>query len=262
MKFENNVVYAERAGFPLAADFALPENARGGPLVVFCHGGGWISGERSMYAEEAQWLASQGIAAATVSYRLAPLHPFPACVADLQDFIIFARGRAAMYGYDPEKIIAVGNSAGGHLAAMLALGDNYYGQGEPSHNFKVNGSVAICPITDLTDSRARHFPISWSFIEQFVGSLEADLTVLQEASPLYHASKLDSPMLLIHGSEDDIVPVSQSQDLHAALMEAGAEIELVVLPGESHSFTLAAWMGIRQRFFEFAKRFDVDPVMR
>ena len=259
MRTELNVVYATKAGLPLEADFYLPDSSSPAPLVVFCHGGGWISGSRDMYEEEAVLMAQNGIAAATVSYRLAPLNPFPACVADLQDFVLFARAQADRFQIQPDRIVAIGNSAGGYLSAMLALCDKYFGEGEPQGPYKVDASVAICPITDLTAPRETHFPISWSFLEQFLGGLDAPEELLRLASPLHHVSPLDAPMLLLHGDQDDIVPVKQSHDLAAALKAVGANVELVILPHEMHSFTWPAWMGIREKMLHFVRHFTQVP---
>lgn len=231
------VTYADRKGIPLKADIFHVTD--GGPLVVFCHGGGWISGGREDYHDEAQWWADQGINCACVSYRLAPLNPFPAAVADLQDFVIYARQQ----GYD--KIVAFGNSAGGHISAMLALSDDYFGLDDEATGFKVDAAVSVCPITDVTNPRETQYPVGWPFVEQFIGSLDAEDALLKAASPIYHVSSNDVPMLLVHGEEDDIVPVDQSRRLFEALQKVGAPTELHILPGEMHSFTWEAWQKIR-----------------
>lgn len=255
------MAYADRAGVPLHADFFLPDSPSNGPLVIFCHGGGWISGDRTVYQEEAEWLASLGIAAASADYRLAPLNTFPACIADLQDFVIYVRAHAERFGVDPNRIVSMGNSAGGHLSAMLALCDTYFGTDPNPGNFKVNGAVAVCPITDLTAPREGHYPISWSFIEQFLGSIDAPQEVLRAASPICHVSSNDMPMILIHGDEDDIVPIDQSIRLHEALRAVGAPTELHVLEGEMHGFTMPAWLQIREISLRFFQQFLVEGAM-
>ena len=108
-------------GGELGFDFFRPEGEGPFPLVVFLHGGGWISGDRTMYRDEAIWLAPQGFACACINYRLAPLYPFPVPVADCQAFVRFARTNHETLAIDPNQITAMGNSAGGHLALMLGL---------------------------------------------------------------------------------------------------------------------------------------------
>ncbi|MCC7102078.1 MAG: alpha/beta hydrolase fold domain-containing protein [Fimbriimonadaceae bacterium] len=232
------VVYAERKGIPLEAD--LFRSASADPLIVFCHGGGWITGFRDDYHDEARWWREQGISCACVSYRLAPLNPFPAAVADLQDFVRYARAKGH------ERIVAFGNSAGGHIAAMLALSDDYFGPDDDATGFKADAAIAICPITDMTNPRESQFPVGWPFVEQFVGSLDAEDALLKAASPLFHASCGDGPVLLIHGEEDEIVPVDQSRRLFEALKGFGTPSELHVLPGETHAFSWPAWQRIRE----------------
>jgi acetyl esterase/lipase len=238
-------VYASPAGIPLKFDLFQPEPSVLSPLVVCIHGGGWISGERSMMHEVALDLASQGFAAACPDYRLAPLHPYPAAVEDVFEFVRFIRKAAADLGIAADRIGVLGNSAGGHISAMLATA---------SDDARVEAAVAICPLTDLTDPVQRHFAVSLGFIEQFLGGpYEGREDVYSRASPITHASKAAAPMLLIHGDADDIVPPSQSEQFADALARQGVKHELHLLPGESHSFSVEAWErieGLYRGFFE------------
>ncbi|MBN8689680.1 MAG: alpha/beta hydrolase [Armatimonadetes bacterium] len=260
MNIERNVVYATKGSQELSADLFFPPQSKSGPFVVFLHGGGWISGMRGMYEDEAFWLYTQGIPSATIDYRLAPLNPFPASVGDVQDFISWARKNLKNYRFDPTYILVIGNSAGGHLALMSALCDTYYGDLEPSAQIKADGAFAMCPITDLTEPRSQHFPISWPFLEQFMGSLDAPVEQLRAASPLYNVSETDSPIVLLHGTEDDIVPCEQSKRLAGALEAVGVPVTLDLLPGESHSFSYAGWMRIREQFLSFIRTFETPTV--
>lgn len=254
MKVIADLAYAERSGLPLDLDLLVPAEAEQRPLVLFVHGGGWISGDKTMYAEEAEWLAEQGYASACVSYRLAPLATFPAPIADLQDAVQFLRKVARDHGAGNGKIISIGNSAGGHLSAMLGLCDTYYGTGEPD-KFKVDAVVSICGITDMRNVRECHLPISWSFLEQFLGTLDDD-TLCAAASPITHVSQVDAPFLLIHGDQDDVVPVQQSVALAESLREAGVEVQLEIMRNEFHSFSFDGWMRIRELYLAFLKQWS------
>ncbi len=231
-------------GYELPYDYFPPPRA-GAPLVVCIHGGGWISGEPEGMHDVAERLQAMGYAAATPAYRLAPLHPFPAAVSDVRTFLGQIRAQAAVLGFDPSRVGALGNSAGGHLAAMC-------GSDGIAPSSKANAVVAICPITNVTDHRVRHFPISYSFLEQFMGvPPEGNEGVYREASPVFGVGPGSPPHLLIHGTADDIVPVGQTDELERALMEQGVRVRKRILEGEGHSFSFGGWAEIEREFDAF-----------
>ncbi|MBS1707926.1 MAG: alpha/beta hydrolase [Armatimonadetes bacterium] len=236
----------------LVFDFVRPESATPAPLLVFIHGGGWISGDRTMYADEAVWAAQLGFASACVSYRLAPLHPFPAAVADVQAFVRHARRHHAELGVDPTKIVAMGNSAGGHLAAMAGLCPTDLGTGEPAE--RADAVVCISGISDLREPDTRSLPIAMSFVEQFMGGSYGELSEqFAKASPLAYVDSQAPPFLVYHGDDDEIVPVEQSRALAAALREAGAAVDYHEMTGEGHSYTFTAWEEIRRGCAAFVR---------
>ena len=243
-------------GVKLGFDFIAPESDKPLPWIVFLHGGGWVSGDRSGYHEEAAWYAEQGFATVCLSYRLAPLHPFPCAVADVKAALAHLKSQADQLGIDAERGAAFGNSAGGHLSLMAALPVDGLPHGEES----LEAAVAICPITDLRNPGETHFPISFSFLEQFIPDLDSAIgaDVLAQASPAVHLDGLSSHLMLAHGSADDIVPVAQSRDFAKAAAELGDEKGLEVIynemPGEGHSFTYPAWMKMREDALAFLQR--------
>lgn len=241
-------VYAERDGTPLAFDLFRPSIDKALPLVVCIHGGGWISGEKADHHELAEGLCRHGFAAACPDYRLAPLHPFPAAVEDVQAFVRFIRENAGEFGVRPDLIGSVGNSAGGHLSVMLALTD----ESDAGVSSRVDAAAAICPITDLTDPHGQHFPVALGFLEQFMGGpFEGNEQRYREASPIHRIGIAAAPLLMIHGDADDIVPVGQSEALAEALQAKGHTVEFSKLEGEGHSFTLEAWNHIEARLVDF-----------
>jgi len=214
-----------------------------------------MSGDKTMYRDEAIWLAPKGFACACISYRLAPEHKFPAAVADAQSFVAHARAHADELGIDPAKIIAFGNSSGGHLACMLGLCDKFFGDVVPATDWRSNAVVDLCGITDLTDPGAKHYQIAWYFLEQFLGGpYEGFEMVYQDASPVAHIGKRKIPFLLVHGDKDDIVPLDQSGRLYEALKKAEYDVELHVLPGEGHAFTYEGWDEIRELYQDLLRR--------
>ncbi len=232
-------------------DYLRPPSDTPLPLLMFLHGGGWISGDPSMYAEEVEWFSQQGFACASVAYRLAPLHNFPTPVSDVLAFVAYARKNAAELGIDPDRIVAMGNSAGGHLACMAGLCTTDPATNEPCQ--PVAGVVAVCPITDVRDPATTHFPIAMSFLEQFLGCSSQECPEKWDlASPVRHVTPTGARFLLIHGTEDEIVPNRQSHLLAETLAANGVPHEVVDLPGEYHGFSLPAWDTIRQRAAAFA----------
>ncbi|MES1228133.1 MAG: alpha/beta hydrolase [Armatimonadota bacterium] len=230
-------------------DFFRPDTEEAVPLIVLIHGGGWISGEKLVYRDEALWLAQQGYAAACISYRLAPLNPFPAAVEDVQSFIRFARSGEHEFNIDPERIVAFGNSAGGHLACMAGLCETEIGTDKLAE--RPNSVVSLCGITDIRGYEKTHFPISFSFVEQFMGGPERDDPELYaQASPLTHVTETAPPFIIVHGTDDEVVPVDQSRALYSSLCSAGIPAQLHEFGGEGHSFTFEAWLRIRELTLE------------
>lgn len=253
MRVLEGQTFSTAGGETLRYDFFAPDHRA--PLVVLIHGGGWISGDRTMHRDEAIWLAEQGFAAACVSYRLAPLYPFPAAVADVQSFVRHAREQAAELNIDSDRIAALGNSAGGHLALMLGLCPIAFDGGASDGSFRANAVVDICGITDLRNPHVIHHPISISFLEEFMGThFEEGDERWSAASPITYARSADTPVLILHGTLDDVVRIDQSDALARSLVAAGADVNLIEMEGEGHSFTWEAWSEMRGHYLAFLKR--------
>jgi acetyl esterase/lipase len=248
-------IYASPTGLPLRYDFFRPQTEETVPLVVCIHGGGWISGDPSDMYEIAQILVLNGFAAACPQYRLAPLHPYPAAVEDTQTFVRFARAQAEEWNVDPNRFASLGISAGGHLALMLGLTNPVAPADWPRESrSQVNAVVDICGIADVTAPRETHFDISRSFLDQFMAvPYEGNEDRFREASPLYHVTPDDPPMLVVHGEDDDVVPVAQSDALVEKLRNAGVEVEYHRLPGERHAFSFESYTQITQWILTFLK---------
>ncbi len=243
-------VYAE-PGTPLRFDLIRPESDDLLPLVVLIHGGGWISGDKSDMREVAISLAEKGFAVACPQYRLAPLHVFPAAVEDIQTFIRFARNSSIEWGLDPNKIASLGNSAGGHLALMAGLTDTT----EDGVSSRVNAVIDICGITDITVEGIRDNPISIQFLEQFMGGGFMDSEERwAAASPIKTIAHGCPPIMIAHGDEDDIVPISQSEALVEELTRCGVPHEYHIFPGEGHSFSYPSWLKIEELYVDFLRR--------
>jgi acetyl esterase/lipase len=214
-----------------------------------------------MYREEAAWGCEQGFACCCPEYRLAPLHPFPAAVWDMQTLVAHLRQRHQELGIQPDRIVLVGNSAGGHLAAMTAVLTEPLvidGSTPPDlpkdASVQANAAVALCPITNLVQPESTQYAIAMEFLDQFMGCSYAECPERWRlASPLAHVSPASAPMFIAHGEEDDIVPPSQSQALCDALAAVGVPHACHSLPGEGHSFTIEAWRSLRDAYLAWVR---------
>jgi acetyl esterase/lipase len=238
VRYISDLVYGEVPGFrPLELDLYRPDaSAAPVPVIVHVHGGGWRRGSRRVplprlgagFYDE---LAARGFAVAAIDYRLSGEARYPAAVEDVRAAIGWVREHADEYGMDPGRVFAWGDSAGGHLALMAAL----TGSG-------VQGVVAWFPVTDLagllsdvTDAGGHADPGPESREALFLGAPAASVPDLaREASPVSHASAAAPPVLLMHGAADDLVPPAQSIRLAKALAQAGATVELELVPGATH----------------------------
>lgn len=224
-------------------DILRPAN-RSGPLpaILLVHGGGWREGRREEQRGIASRFVAAGYIAIPVSYRLTDEAPFPACIDDVVAAARWVRAHAKDYGIDPDRIGALGHSAGAHLVCMLALA-------EPAGKFapgfldgvsgRANAVVATAAPADLmrwSDAPAREGDPG--FLKE--GPVETRAERTRRYSPLTYADAAASPLLLIHGSADRVVPAVQTERLAAALRAAKAPlIERVVFDGAPHDFILS-----------------------
>ncbi|MBI5772882.1 MAG: alpha/beta hydrolase [Verrucomicrobia bacterium] len=226
VKVERDIVYAKYGEREVKLDLYLPKKpaAEKIPCIVVIHGGGWRSGDKTRFAHLASALAEQGFAAACIGYRLLPEVQFPAPVVDCKAAVRWVRANAAKHGIDPDRIGAIGGSAGGHLVAMLGTSHNepkLEGDGgNPGVSSRVQAVVAMATPADMTSFAAR------SGTEKSIATL---------ISPVTHVSKDSAPTLLLHSDADRTVPMEQSEKLLKKLQEAKVPAELVKM-GASHAF--------------------------
>jgi acetyl esterase/lipase len=244
---ERDVVYRTVDAEPLGADVYLPsEDGDDRPAVLLVHGGGWSRGDRMEHEEQGHLLAEAGFVAVSVDYRFAPAHPYPAAVDDVQAAVRWLRKKAQRnaYGIDPDRIGALGSSAGGHLVGLLAV----LGEGRLDRRARVAAVVAWSGPMDLARAAA-HIDVGDVLI---LGDALMEFLVCSpgncndetawEASPLTHVDATDAPMLLVN-SEQELVPLRLVQPMPDALAAAGVDHRLLTLPGNRHSgqFALDVW---------------------
>ncbi|MDA7887368.1 alpha/beta fold hydrolase [bacterium] len=244
-----DVTYAQYGDRTLEMDIYRPREAWGTlPAIVCIHGGGWAKGNRIHHRNVAQALAERGFVTATISYRLSGEAPFPAAIQDCKAAVRFLRANANSYGIDPDKIGAIGHSAGGHLTALLATsGEVHSLEGDGGYsNFSsaIQAAVPMGAQTDFLSKRTREI----SSVEgrgqiwrQFLsGSLEDAPDVYRLASPLVHLDKNDPPCWFITGENDDAS--TQADKFRNQMSELNIPANLSVIKDAPHPFlTKQTW---------------------
>jgi len=245
VRSERDLVFAKGGSTDLRLDLAMPEEGDGPfPAVVCIHGGGWVGGDRRQMALTIGALAGRGFVAVTPDYRVAPRDRFPAQVEDCKAAVRWLRANAARYKVDPGHIGAVGLSAGAHLACMLGVTDRSDGLegkgGNGGESSRVQAVVSFFGPTDLTRRFWTPEAEAANLIPLLGGTLEQQPEAYRRASPIAYVSPQAPPFLFLHGSEDHVVPLQQSQDLAERLRQAGASARVLTVDGEGHG-----WRGDR-----------------
>jgi acetyl esterase/lipase len=214
------------------------------PIVCYIHGGGWRSGEMEP-ANLVRDLAETGrYGAATISYRLSGEAIWPAQLHDCKAAIRWLHANAARHGLDPDRIGVWGISAGGHLATMLGVTQGEAPlEGDLGAHRDMPSRVA-CVVdwygpTDLLamDSQGSGLQstASDSLPSLLVGGpLNERVAAGRSASPITYASADDTPLLLVHGTRDPLVPFEQSVEMFHAMTACGGTAALVAVQGAGH----------------------------
>ncbi len=239
LQYEAGVAYAS-ADPQQVMDIVRPRDGQRHPAVLCIHGGGFRAGSRKGYLSLCVRLAGHGYVAATADYRLAPGAQFPAAVNDVKAAVRYLRANAARLGIDPERIGAMGGSAGGHLALFLGVTGGvarFEGDGpNRDQSSRVSCVVDYYGPSDLTKSYGRSVDAA-EVLPLFLGG---DLNHARqrhiEASPLNWVTPDAAPTLAIQGTRDRYVNYEQSVWIIDRLLAAGVEAELDTIDGADHGF--------------------------
>ena len=238
-----NVTYARYGDRTWEMDIYRPKEAWGElPAIICIHGGGWAKGDRTSHTKMAQALALQGFVTATISYRLSGEAPFPAAIHDCKAAVRYLRSQATDLGIDAEHIGAIGLSAGGHLAALLATSGGVEALegtgGNEQFSSKIQAAVPMGAQTDLLSERVMRvseMETRGQIWRQFLTGTQAEHPELyQLASPLEHLDASDPPCLFITGSEDD--PSTRAEPFRTATQAWDVPAEVIVIDGAPHAF--------------------------
>ena len=261
IEIQQDTVFGTGGDRDLPADvFRAGEPNGAGVLMI--HGGGWRMGSKTMMPPQADALARRGFTCVAIEYRLTPEAPWPAQIHDVKAAMRWFRANAGALGVQPDRIAVLGNSAGGHLALMLAgtVGHaEFEGEGgNPGVDTSVAAVIAVYPpVLFHTGERAS----GATSAEALLGK-GASVDAARAASPIEYARADFPPTFFLHGNGDKVVPVSASINMYNALSRAGARAEMHIYSEQPHIW--ARWPKWVQPTMDeaalFLDRYIVNPV--
>jgi acetyl esterase/lipase len=216
--------------------------------VVWIHGGGWTGGITETFFPHARYFACRGAVGFCIHYRLVKADGSVMvgdCLADCKSAIRYIREHAAELGIDPNKIIVLGESAGGHLASCLGTIDGF---DDPLDNLKAsaipNALVLYNPLSDFTTSVLINRIIGGAALDKKTSPenlipTKEQIELAKRLSPLYNVHKNQPPTLVLHGLDDTVILPEQSVKFTEAMKKYGNKCELILLPNTTHAFVCA-----------------------
>jgi acetyl esterase/lipase len=214
------------------------------PVLIQVHGGGWTIGTKEQQGLILMnRMAERGWVCVAVNYRLAPKYPFPTQIVDVKRAVAWVREHIAEYGGDPAYLTITGGSAGGHLAALVALATDVpeYQPGFEDADTSVAACVPMYGVYDLAGLTGE--PTAIAMRDEFLGprvfkkNPAKHLDEFVAASPLAHVGKHAPDSFVVHGANDSLVSVRQARAFVAALREqTDATVTYAELPGTQHAF--------------------------
>lgn len=261
-KLHGNIPYSGDTLKKHLLDVYLPPNVtRKIPLVIWVHGGGWLSNDK--YADMGYMkqtiaeLINQGYALASIDYRFSTQAVFPAQMLDCNAAISYLYDHADEFGFDTERFALMGFSAGGHLASMVGLSKNnsvdaFFLPGT-SKSFDFKAVVDFYGPADLTLFPGAYDPKSPEGL--LIGAAPLNRPDLAKvASPVSYVDENDPPFLIIHGEKDDLVSPRQSQLLSSWLTVMDVPNEMIVVPGAPHFGVMFDSDEVRAKVLDFLRK--------
>jgi acetyl esterase/lipase len=229
-----NCVVSNPVGYrPLHLDLHVPPGEGPFPVLLWIHGGGWLTGSRVWTVDQQfhERMVDRGYAVADVDYRLALEATYPAQQADISAAVMWLRHHAPALRIDPGRFAVLGESAGGQLAAIAGL----TGTGDTA----IQAVIIWYGPADLSTPRDEDDPFTAPAI--LLGGPVAERTaVARLASPLYNIHADAPPFLLVHGTEDELVPFAEAVGFAEALRAQGVRCDVLPVDGAGHVFSGAA----------------------
>lgn len=264
-EFIPNQVYTKASGFDLKLDVILAgPRSQARPTLIHIHGGGWLMGAKDGATLVALPYLARNMNFVNVDYRLSSTALAPAAVEDCRCALRWVYHNAKTYGFDTNRLVVTGDSAGGHLSLMTGMLDSSAGFDNVScgwwpleHGpFKVGAIVNYYGITDVADllegTNRQDYAVAW------FGSLPDRLDLARRLSPLTYVRADLPPILTFHGDADTIVPYQHAVRLHGALDHAGVPNRLVTIPGGKHGgWTRDQYFKVQQEIFAFLEKYGI-----
>ncbi len=233
----SNITYKTASNVELKLDvYARRDRSTPRPTVIYIHGGGWVGGSKEAAMLSLMPYLEMGFNAVNVAYRLGRVARAPAAVEDCRCALRWVIRNAEQYGFDTERIVVTGHSAGGHLSlttGMLSESAGFDAECISQAVPKVAAIVNYFGITDVADLMAgkpnqKNYTVSW------LGSQRDRKEIADSVSPIHHVREGLPPILTIHGDADNVVPYSHAVDLHKRLDLAGVQNKLLTVKGAGH----------------------------
>lgn len=242
-----DITYTTSDGHESKLDVIRPRSEGPHPTLLYIHGGGWVGGNKEGMTLHFLPYLAMGYAVVNVEYRLADVALAPAAVADTRCALRWLYRNAEEYGFDTNRIVVSGHSAGGHLAlttGMLPGSAGFDGRcpaprpdaAGPADVHEPDMPVAaivnwfgITDVGDLVEGpNAKSYAVMW------LGPMVDRMEVARRVSPLQYVHGDLPPILTIHGDADTIVPYAHGTQLHEAIEAAGGVSRLHTVPGGGH----------------------------
>ncbi len=211
-------------------DIYAPPRADGLPVVVYFYGGGWHSGDKRLFEHLGRAFAIRGSIAVTVNYRLTPQVTHPAHVEDCARAVAWVHRSIVAFGGDPDRIVLCGHSAGGHLAALLAMDDRFLDGAEVPRRV-IRGVVMISAASDLREHDSTGGFTSMEMLHAAFGPTAADLW---QASPARLVRRGLPPFLIIVAENDPEGLQRQGRTLAENLRQADVDVYYIRVLGRDH----------------------------
>ncbi|MCB1226150.1 MAG: alpha/beta hydrolase [Verrucomicrobiales bacterium] len=252
-----DIVYKTTDQGPLALDLHYPEVPQRGktyPLVVFTHGGGWVTGDKTIGDRGVRYLGVKalneaGFCVASVDYRLwkqGSSTTIRDCVIDAKDALRFLVLHAADYGVDADHVFSFGDSAGGQIAQMLLLTPPEALPGDPAlaaARYRMIAGVSWYGPCDFENAELFNPDGRANFRDRFgprilKGGESAGerLAAYREVSPVNHLKPNSPPLLMMQGDQDTTIPVHQARYMKKRADEIGAAVELRIVENSGHNW--------------------------
>lgn len=205
------------------------------PAIIFYFGGGWKGGTPAQFDKQSEWLAQRGMVAVLADYRVLSRHDVPAkvCVEDAKSAVRYLRKHAQRLGIDPDRIVASGGSAGGHLAAATATLSQH---DDPEDDLSIsaipnalalfNPALTLAPVEGMR-----------GFDKDKLAEMEERMGADPESmSPYHNLQKGIVPTIIFHGIDDTTVPYATVEVFYEKMKSLGNRCELVGYKGAGHGF--------------------------